>query len=195
MPTTPTRKQTTTRINGQRIRLVTVDGKTVAKAAPIEEWRLQAEAVRQLRAMPEYCGEAIDVSQNAVSGVCGFTLAADFNAGKRDAAKAKATGVTAGETDLRIYAAAGRLLLIEYKNVEGRLSSDQIKRHALLRALGYRVEVVKAETPEECAAASVALVRGWLSNQPAEPTQLAKSPTIPYIPHDYRDGHRIGNSA
>lgn len=157
-------KRTTTRINGQRIRLVTRDGVTVAKPAPVEEWRLQAEAVRQLRTLPEYCGEAIDVTQNAVSGVAAFTLAADFNAGKRDAAKAKATGVTAGEADLRIYGAGGRLMLIEYKNAEGRLSADQVKRHALLRALGYRVEVIKATTPEECAAASVALVRGWLAD-------------------------------
>ena len=150
---TKTRKQTTTRINGRRIRLVTVDGKTTARPAPIEEWRLQAEAVRRLRALPEF--EASDGNS--------FALAADFNAGKRDAAKAKATGVTAGETDLRIYGANGRLLLIEYKNAEGRLSGEQRDRHALLRSLGYRVEVIKSATPEECAAASVALVVGWLA--------------------------------
>lgn len=160
-----TRKQTTTRIGGKRIRLVTVDGKTTAKPAPIEEWRLQAEAVRQLKALPEF--DQPD----------GFTLAADFNAGKRDAAKAQATGVAAGEPDVRIYAAQGRLLLIEYKNAEGRLSVDrvvkgrkkvgQVSRHALLRSLGYRVEVIKAATPEECAAASVRLVRGWLAGDVA----------------------------
>lgn len=148
MPKSP-RKQTTVRLGGKRIRLVTIDGKTTAKDAPIEEWRLQAEAVRQLRAMPEF-----DVS---------FTLAADFNAGKRDATKAKATGVTAGEADLRIYAAGARLLLIEYKNAEGRLSQDQKERHTLLRSLGYTVEVIKAATPEECAAASVATVKAWLA--------------------------------
>ncbi len=157
------RKRTTTRINGKRIRLVTVNGVTKATAAPIEEWVLQAEAVRQMRGMPEFTEEAIDVTQNAVSGVDSFTLAADFNAGKRGATKAKATGVTAGETDLRVYGAAGRLLLIEYKNAEGRLSADQVKRHALLRALGYTVEVIKAVTSEECATASVSLVRSWLA--------------------------------
>jgi len=149
--TTPksTRKQNTTRINGKRIRLVTKDGKTVATAAPIAEWELQAAAVRQLKAMPEF-----DKT---------FTLAADFAAGKRDATKAKATGITAGEPDVRIYGANARLLLIEYKNAEGRLSTEQKKRHALLRALGYTVIVIKSATPEECAAASLKAVRDWLT--------------------------------
>lgn len=154
--TSTKRRTTTVRINGKRVRLVTVNGKTTATAAPIEEWLLQAEAVRQLRSLPQF-----DRPE-------GFTLAADFNSGKRDAAKAKATGVTAGETDLRVYAAKGRLLLVEYKNAEGRLSTDQVKRHALLRSLGYTVEVIKAVTPEECAAASVALVRGWLAANDTE---------------------------
>jgi len=144
-----TRKQTTTRIGGKRIRLVTTNGKTTAKPAPIEEWKLQAEAVRQLRALPEFDRQ--------------FTLAADFNAGKRDATKAKATGVTAGEADLRIYGTNARLLLIEYKNAEGRLSLEQKERHALLRSLGYTVIVIKTATPEECAAASVGAVREWLA--------------------------------
>lgn len=157
------RKQTTVRIGGKRVRLVTQNGKTIATAAPVEEWVLQAEAVRQLRGMPEFAAEAIDVTQNAVSGVASFTLAADFNAGKRDATKAKATGVTAGETDLRIYAAQGRLLLIEYKNAEGVVSKEQKARHALLRSLGYRVEVIKSATPDECAVLSVELVMGWLA--------------------------------
>lgn len=152
-----TRKQTTTRINGKRVRLVTVNGRTVVTDAPVEEYLLQAEAVRQLRAMPEYAVGVTDVTATS------FTLAADFNAGKRDASKAKATGVTAGEADLRIYGAAARLLLIEYKNAEGRLSAEQKDRHALLRALGYRVEVIKAASPEECAARSVDMVRGWLA--------------------------------
>lgn len=161
----------TVRINGARVRLVTKDGKVTAKPAPALEWELQAESVRRLKAMPEYVAKAEDVRPGT------FTLAADFNAGKRDAVKAQATGVMAGEPDLRVYAYGGRLLLIEYKNAEGSLSVDrvvkpkrgkpklrggQVERHALLRALGYRVETIKAVTPDECAAATVALVRGWL---------------------------------
>lgn len=162
-----TRRQTTVRIGGKRVRIVTQNGKTVASAAPIEEWRLQAEAVRQLKAMPEYAATAGGVRPGT------FTFAADFNAGKRNATRAKATGVMAGEPDLRIYGYGARLLLIEYKNAEGELSVDKVvkgkkrvgqtTRHALLRALGYRVEVIKATTPEQCAAASVALVRGWVA--------------------------------
>lgn len=180
LATTPTkRKQTTVRIGGKRVRLVTKDGVTKVTEAPIEEYRLQAEAVRHLRALPEFAETATDVRPGT------FTFAADFAAGKRDGAKAKATGVMAGDPDLRIYADGGRLLLIEYKNAEGSLSKDavikgkprvgQVSRHALLRALGYRVEVIKTATPDECAAASVSLVRGWLAaNDNNNTTFLAK---------------------
>lgn len=166
---TTTTRRTTVRIGGKRIRLTTKDGVTVAKPAPIEEWRLQAEAVRRLSDMPECAATAAAVKPGT------FTFAADFNAGKRDATKAKATGVKAGETDLRVYGYAARLLLIEYKNAEGRLSKDQVARHALLRALGYRVEVIKASTPEECASASVALVRGWLVGNENNSTKCDKA--------------------
>ncbi|QKC99195.1 VRR-NUC domain-containing protein [Mesorhizobium sp. NZP2298] len=162
-----TRTQQTVKIGGKRTRLITKDGKITIEAAPVLEWELQAEAVRRLRALPECATKASDVKPGT------FTFAADFAAGKRDATKAKATGVMAGDPDLRIYASSGRLLLIEYKNAEGSLSKDkiikgkkrggQVERHALLRALGYRVEVIKAATPDECATASVALVRGWLA--------------------------------
>jgi hypothetical protein len=157
----------TIRIAGQRVKLTTRNGKVTAKPAPVLEWELQAEAVRRLKAMPEYASDAAKVAPGT------FTLAADFNAGKRDAVKASATGVMAGEPDLRIYGSGGRLLMIEYKNADGRLSVDrvrkgkkvvgQVSRHALLRALGYRIEVIKANTPTECADATVALVRGWLA--------------------------------
>lgn len=164
----PTRRQTTVRIGGKRVVVTTTaKGKTTVRDAAVPEWMLQAEAVRQLKAMPEYAATA----ESAKPGT--FTFAADFNAGKRNATRAKATGVMAGEPDIRVYGYGARLLLIEYKNAEGELSVDKVvkgkkrvgqtTRHALLRALGYRVEVIKATTPEECAAASVALVRGWLA--------------------------------
>jgi hypothetical protein len=151
----------TTRINGAKVRLVTgSDGKITIKAAPIDEWELQAAAVRELKAMPEYADAASDITT-----ADSFTIAGDMNAARRsktEAVKAKATGIAAGDPDLRVYASGGRLLLIEYKGEEGRLSVEQRVRHALLRALGYRVEVIKAATREECAAASVELVGDWL---------------------------------
>lgn len=176
----PTRRQTTVRIGGKRMRIVTTAAGTTTKPAPVEEWRLQAAAVRALRATPEYAATADDVRPGT------FTFAADFNAGKRNATRAKATGVMAGEPDIRVYGYGARLLLIEYKNAEGELSVDKVvkgkkrvgqtTRHALLRALGYRVEVIKATTPEECAAATVSLVRGWLAaneNNQRQPAQSA----------------------
>lgn len=157
---TTARQVQTTRINGQKVRLVTSNGKVTITEAPAEEWRLQAEAVRQLRAMPEYAATAAQARAGS------FTLAGDFNAGRRsrqESMKAKATGLVAGEADLRVYASGGRVLMLEYKNAEGRLSGEQKDRHALLRALGYTVEVIKAATPEECAQMSVATVRAWLA--------------------------------
>lgn len=157
----PPRKQTqTTTLNGQRVRLVTDNGKLTIQQAPAEEWMLQAAAVRALRAMPEYAKTA----EHAGPGK--FTMAGDFNAGRRgrqESVKAKATGLTAGEADLRVYGFGGRLLMLEYKNADGRLSADQNARHATLRALGFVLEVVKATTPDECATRSVGLVRAFLA--------------------------------
>lgn len=151
----------TTRINGAKVRLVTgADGKITIKAAPIDEWELQAAAVRALKAMPGYAEAASDV----VPG--GFTIAGDMNGdyrSKQAAVKAKATGIAAGDPDLRVYASGGRLLLIEYKGEEGTVTASQKVRHPLLRALGYTVQVIKASTKEECAAASVEAVREWLA--------------------------------
>jgi hypothetical protein len=155
----------TTRLNGAKVRLVTsaaADGRTVVtiKPAPIDEWELQAEAVRQLRTLPGYADSVDKLAPN------GFTIAGDMNGdyrSKRAAMKAKATGIAAGDPDLRVYAASGRLLLIEYKGEEGVLTASQKIRHPLLRALGYTVLVIKAKTREECAAASVDAVNGWLA--------------------------------
>ncbi|XKM40343.1 hypothetical protein A4U53_030915 [Rhizobium ruizarguesonis] len=100
----------TTKIDGRRVRIVTrvtATGTSVkVSAAPVEEWLLQAEAVRQLRAMPEYVDDAKDVRHGT------FTLAGDFNAARRsmrEQVKAKATGLTSGEHDLRLYIAGGQL--------------------------------------------------------------------------------------
>lgn len=160
MPKTTTQTQTT-RMNGKRVRIITTTSASGTKVkvedAPVLEWQLQAAAVRSLKAMPEYAGKA---------GAGSFTLAADMNGdyrSKRAAVIAKATGIAAGDPDLRIYGAGGRMLFIEYKNAVGRLSVDQKDRHAILRGLGYRIEVIKAASEEEAAMASVALVRGWLA--------------------------------
>jgi hypothetical protein len=165
----PRQRVQTTRINGAKVRLVTnAAGKITIKAAPIDEWELQAAAVRALKAMPGYAETADDVTPHASAD--SFTIAGDMNGdyrSKQAAVKAKATGIAAGDPDLRVYASGGRLLLIEYKGEEGRLSVEQRDRHALLRSLGYRVEVIKAVTREECAAVSVELVSRWLSSNHA----------------------------
>lgn len=166
---TTTTQQTVT-IGGKRIRLVTRDGKVTAKPAPVLEWLLQAAAVRSLRGLPEYARTACDARPGS------FTLAGDFNAARRsmqESAKAKATGLTSGEHDLRLYLwpasarTGGTLGLVEFKAANGRLSTEQRDRHALLAALGFtRQAVVRAVSEDDAAAQSVALVRGWLADAP-----------------------------
>jgi hypothetical protein len=125
-----------------------------SKAVP--EWRLQAAQVCALRALPEFNKR--------------FTLAGDQNAGRRGkqtAAIAKATGLTPGEHDLRVYLEGGRLGLIENKAEKGRLSPEQRDRHALLDRLGFhRQAVIKAATEAASAAEAVSTVMGWLGETP-----------------------------
>ena len=156
MTRTVTRRRT--RITASGTRVVT----TTSATAPDLEWRLQAEAVRRLRARPDYMTTP-DTLAGGANGT--FTLAGDFNAARRspkEATKAKATGLTPGEPDLRVYASDGRLLLIEIKAENGKPSDDQQKRHALLIGLGYMVVTVHATSPEECADLVEAAVEEWL---------------------------------
>lgn len=151
-----TRQTQTTRMNGAKVRIVTTTSatgtKVTVKAAPVEEWLLQHEQIRHLRNMPEY-GKS-------------FLLVGGMEAGKRskrEQVKAKATGLTAGHPDVTIFLPGGKCGFIENKAENGRLSPEQIKRHADLRSIGHIVEVVKASTPAEAADAAVTMVRGWLS--------------------------------
>ncbi|QPC43504.1 VRR-NUC domain-containing protein [Kaustia mangrovi] len=103
-----------------------------------------------------------------------FLVAGDMNAGRRgpqDRVKAKATGLTPGEPDLRVYVHGGRLKMIEFKTRAGRLSSAQRERHGELARLGFEVVVVQAATEDEAADATERLVRAWLAandNQESE---------------------------
>lgn len=123
-----------------------------------QEWEIQAEAIRRLKQLPGYGDEW-------APGVT-FTVAGDFNAGyrgPRQAVIAKATGITAGEEDIRVYGQGGRLLLIEMKGPKTPVSKEQKARHELHRQLGFRVEIVRGKTIEQGAADVVDLVRGWLA--------------------------------
>lgn len=142
----------TVRIAGQRVKLTTRNGKVTTTAALPLEHELQAAQVRALKAMPEYGTQ--------------FLIAGDQNAGKRGPkaqAIALATGMAAGDPDLRVYLPQGRLGLIENKVGKACLSPAQVARHATLAALGHPVTVVRATTAEDAAAQAVALVREWLS--------------------------------
>lgn len=142
--------------------------KTLANGTTIErteivpasdlEWQVQAEAVRRCRSIPGYGDDAGDDVM--------FTLAGDFNAGRRshqESVKAKATGIAAGEEDLRFYGAGGRVLLVEMKGPNGTVTAEQKRRHALHRHLGFRVEVVRGKSKDDGANAVVKLVTDWLA--------------------------------
>jgi hypothetical protein len=127
--------------------------RVVRRTDTVPEWKIQASAVRALRAMPEFGRR--------------FTLAADMAAGRRSRQSAtimKATGLVAGEHDLRVYLEGGRLGLIEFKAAKGRLSPEQRDRGALLARLGFGYQaVIKAATEADSAIQAVSVVRGWLA--------------------------------
>lgn len=139
-----------------RTRTLKKNGTRVIRAAndnTVPEWRLQAAQVRALRALPEH------------GAPNGFLLAGDQNAarrGPRAQVEAKATGMTPGEPDLRVYLPGGRLAFIENKTAKGRLSPAQQSRHAALQALGHTVVVVRAVTEADAAQQALAAVHGWL---------------------------------
>lgn len=130
------------------------NGTKVTKAAKgALEWQLQAEACRQLRALPSFNKR--------------FAFAGDMAAARRTrqgATIAKATGLTPGEHDLRIYLEGGRLGLIEMKAGKGTVKAVQRDRHALLQRLGFhRQAIVKATTEADAAFQVVSIVQGWLA--------------------------------
>lgn len=117
----------------------------------IPEWRFQAEVIARLHKM-----EADGLP---------LACAGDMNAAKRSRAKqieAKATGLTAGEPDVRVYIAGGRLVSFELKAKKGSRSADQKKRHALLEALGFEILNPRADTPDALADLVEAEVRARL---------------------------------
>ena len=97
-----------------------------------------------------------------------FTFAADMGgmaaANKRVAGRAKLMGLRKGETDLRLYFAGPRLLMIEMKTINGALSDDQKKRHALFKIMGFDVQVVRASCPNDAVAQVTALVEPYLKS-------------------------------
>lgn len=162
------RQTQTTKLNGKRVILTTsASGKVTIKDAPVLEWVLQAEQVRQLKAMPEF-GKQFLILGGMEAG----------RRGKQEQMKAKATGLTAGHPDLTVFLPGARIAMIENKAEKGRLSWEQVERHAALKQLGHVVEVVRASTPDEAAAKAVGLVRGWL-NTPDAANDNHSATTLP----------------
>lgn len=153
----------TTKIGGKRVVLTTsAKGKVTVKPAAHTEDELQAAQVQAMRRHPAYVATA----SKFTAGQPGFTFAADMNAERRGPsarAKATKTGMTPGEPDLRLAFAPGRLVYVENKVGKARLQPSQEPRHAILRALGFTVHVLRAETPDEAVAAILEIVDGELA--------------------------------
>jgi hypothetical protein len=98
----------------------------------------------------------------------GFDVAADMGGlrtSRRQASLAKQSGLIAGEPDLRIYLDGGRLLMVEMKTARGSVSKVQRERHAVLRGLGFDIEVLKAATPQD-AVDKISAIMARYANQP-----------------------------
>ena len=114
----------------------------------VPEWRYQAAVIARLHKLED---EGLPV-----------TCAGDMNRGARSAkaqAEAKITGMTAGEADVRVYMAPGRLLQYELKTPTGHRSKEQKERHERLARLGFEVVTIAAPTPDAMADAIEARIR------------------------------------
>lgn len=123
----------------------------------VPEWRFQAAVIARLHALED---EGLPL-----------TCAGDMNRGQRGRAaqaEAKITGLTAGEADVRIYMAHGRLLQFELKTPTGRRSKEQKTRHARLAELGFEVVTIAAPTPEAMADAIERHLRDSLVSKDTE---------------------------
>lgn len=91
----------------------------------------------------------------------GIVHAADQNMGRRskaEGARRKLAGMAAGEPDLRIYLDGARLILIELKTRDGKLTKSQQVRIPLLRKLGFSVHIVHAKSPQDGANKVLAII-------------------------------------
>ena len=121
--------------------------------APLKEWHLQAAAVKWLRRYRQ-AGWPIRV-------------AGDMNSARRtlrEQGHASATGINAGEPDVRVYLPQGKLLLIEFKRPGEAVEpgSDQDTAHTELRELGHEVVVLIPSNEDEAAELTAALVSSRL---------------------------------
>ena len=94
-----------------------------------------------------------------------FVIVGDMNAAKRTqqlAARLKASGMQAGEPDLRVYLNGGRVLFIELKRKGGRLNPAQVMWHDILAGLGFSVLTIIATTPQEAVDSALAVIEEFL---------------------------------
>lgn len=150
-------KKQTVLVNGKRAvitRRMNAAGEVVVKfeqAVPLES-TLQAAQVIAMRAHPEYEKR--------------FTFAADMNAGSRGPkamSEAVATGMVAGEPDIRLSFKGGQTVFVENKAGKGKTSDEQDARHEILRRFGYEVHVINAYSEAEAVERIMAVINARLA--------------------------------
>lgn len=108
----------------------------------IPEWKLQAAIAAHLD----------KIGQPFAASLEGVKL------NRYQSLMAAATGMKAGEPDIRLYFEAARTVFVELKGDGGRLNDDQKKRVPMLRGLGFTVHVVFADSEESAVAAIAEIV-------------------------------------
>lgn len=94
-----------------------------------------------------------------------WKVAGSMEQGARgNGAKAKASGLTAGECDLRFYLSMGRVVFIELKRMDGRVSDVQERYHAMLMGLGHMVHVVWAKSPVDGWEQTRTIIEGYMKH-------------------------------
>lgn len=64
--------------------------------------------------------------------------------------KLASMGTKSGHPDLDVHLSGGRTAFFELKTKVGWVFPKQKNRHAVLRALGHKVYIIKARTPGDC---------------------------------------------
>jgi hypothetical protein len=122
-----------------------------------KEWQLQAYCIQQARRE-------------------GYMVAGGMEAARRTKAQAgiaKATGLTAGEPDMRFYFPPPTLItFIELKGPNTPVSKTQVEYHNTLKSIGHTVHVVKEKTPLK----SWDKIKSLLPPPPFKPIPITSTP-------------------
>jgi hypothetical protein len=130
------------------IRKATKKSRVIPTKGLTHEWHLHA-------AMVDY----LTIVQQLNGGLAFHHSPNEGKRTKRGQRDLKRLGTQAGEPDLALYLPGATTTFVEVKAARTPLSDAQKERHAVLRALGFRVEIIRAASSDTAIAALAALLR------------------------------------